>query len=149
MNTHNPKVCLQLYFLWHTLRSCLLAAFASKRSLQGMGFFPDPQLTAIIIRKQVLMWEVGGIGRLGGKAVSGVIWDSGLGSFPSDLGQSTSCSVPPLFKSDPLWFVSEQLIDIGLGSLLWNNPKIPKCLCMELKFKYKVSFSPPCLPYLG
>lgn len=65
----------------------------SQKLLVGcICFFPDLQLTAIIILKQVLMWEVGGIGRLGGKAVSGVIWDPGLGNFPSDLGQSTSAA---------------------------------------------------------
>lgn len=88
MNTYNHNVCLQLYFPWHTLRSCLLAAFTSKHSLEVVGFFPDLQLTAIIILKQVLMWEVGGIQQLGQEAVDGVIWDPGLGSFPSTLGKA-------------------------------------------------------------
>lgn len=92
MNTYNHNVCLQLCFLSHALRSCLLAAFTSKRSLEVIGFFPDLQLTAIITLKQVLMWEAGGIQWLGQKAVSGVIWDPGLGRFPSDLGRSTSAA---------------------------------------------------------
>lgn len=92
MNTYNHNVCLQLCFLSHALRSCLLAAFTSKRSLEVIGFFPDLQLTAIITLKQVLMWEAGGIQWLGQKAVSEVIWDPGLGRFPSDLGRSTSAA---------------------------------------------------------
>lgn len=36
--------------------------------------------------------EVGGIQWLGQKALSGVLWDPGLGSFPFDLGQSTSAA---------------------------------------------------------
>ena len=70
----------------------MLAAFTSKRSLEAIGFFPDLQLTAIIILKQVLMREGGGIPWLRQESVSGVIWDPGLGSFPSDLGQGTSAA---------------------------------------------------------
>lgn len=38
------------------------------------------------------MREAGGIQWLGQKAVSGVIWDPGLGRFLSDLGHSTSAA---------------------------------------------------------
>lgn len=74
----------------------MLAAFTSKHSLEVIGSFPDLQLTAIITLKQVLMWEVGGIQQLG--AVSRVIWDPGLGSFHSDLGQYASAAVSPAFQ---------------------------------------------------
>lgn len=41
-----------------------------------------------------------------------------LGAFLRPWAKHISCLVPLLFKSDLLQFVSEQLIDIGLGFLL-------------------------------
>lgn len=149
MNTHNHNVYLQLYFLWHALRSCSLAALTSKHSLEVISFFPDLQLTAIIILKWVLIWEVGGIRRLGQKAVSGVIWDPGFGSFPSDLGQSTSaaqclCSFNLIrynsFQSNWLIFV--------LVSSSEATPKSPNVCAWNWSLNIK---SPSLLPalYLG
>lgn len=72
----------------------MLAAFASKRSPEGIGSFPDLQLAARIALKPVLMQEGGGIQQLGR-----VIWDPGLGSFRSDLGQGASAAASPAFQA--------------------------------------------------
>lgn len=141
MSTYNHNVCSQLCFLWHALRSCSSAAFASKHSLEVIGFFPDLQLTAVITLQQVLVWE--GFRRLG--AVSWVIWDPGLGCFHLDLGQNTSAA-PCFCFSNPICYDSFQSNWLISGSVSSSEatPKIPKCLCTKLKFRYEMSLSPPC-----
>lgn len=145
MNTSNPNVCLQLYFLWQALKTVCIH---QQTQLGGDWLLPWPAVNS----NNYTSFNVGGR-RDSAAWAEGCQWGQ-WGSRPWELSfwpwaKHISCSVPLLFKSDPLRFISEQLIDIGLAFFLWNKPQIPKCLCVESKFKYEVSVCPPCsLPWV-